>query len=77
MYVCNTHLNHSLKMNSVVSIFTAHELSIMNGLYGTTLLLTELTLHNGAQLFFDLAIVILCNNYYQIKVIKPKRSNGI
>lgn len=29
-------------MNSVVSIFTAHELSIMNGLYGTTLL-TELT----------------------------------
>ena len=63
-------------MNSVVSIFTAHELSIMNGLYGTTLL-TELTLHNGAQLFFDLAIVILCNNNYQIKVIKLKRSTGI
>ena len=38
-------------MNSVVSIFTAHELSIMNGLYGTTLL-TELTLHNGAQTLF-------------------------
>jgi len=60
-------------MNSVVSIFTAHELSIMNGLYGTTLL-SELTLHNGAQLFFDLAIVILCN---KIKVIKLKRSTGI
>ena len=42
-------------MNSVVSIFTAHELSIMNGLYGTTLL-TELILHYGAQLFYILQL---------------------
>ena len=43
-------------MNSVVSIFTAHELSIMNGLYGTTLL-TELTEAQWGPNLLEVAVI--------------------
>ena len=52
-------------MNSVVSIFTAHELSIMNGLYGTTLL-TELTEAQWGLNLLEVAVIPFCKIDYPI-----------